>query len=65
MTIGQKIKQRREQLKLSKTELGKRLGVTRVQIYRIENGLRWKIKDLDKIQGIAKVLEMDYKDLLP
>lgn len=56
MNIGERIKQRRKELKMSADELGERLGKDRSTIYRYENG---EIENLplDVLEPIAKVLQ--------
>ena len=56
MNIGQRIKSRRKELKMSADELGKRLGKDRSTIYRYENG---DIENLpiDILEPIADALD--------
>lgn len=56
MNIGQKMKQRRKELKMSADELGARLGKDRSTIYRYENG---EIENLplDILEPIAVALQ--------
>lgn len=56
MNIGQKMKQRRKELKMSADELGARLGKDRSTIYRYENG---EIENLplDILEPIAAALQ--------
>jgi transcriptional regulator with XRE-family HTH domain len=56
MTIGQRIKQRRKELKISADELGKRLGKDRSTIFRYEKG---EIENLplDILEPIAEILQ--------
>ena len=63
MTIGERMKNRRKELKLSADELGARLGKNRSTIYRYENG---DIENLPfpMLEPIAKALEMDPRDLV-
>jgi transcriptional regulator with XRE-family HTH domain len=56
MTIGQRIKQRRKQLKMSADELGVLLGVNRSTIFRYESGFIEKLP-IDILEPIAKALE--------
>lgn len=55
MTIGQRIKQKRNEMKMSADELAKRLGKNRATVYRYENG---DIENLpiDILEPIAKAL---------
>ena len=55
MNIGDRIKSRRKQLKMSADELGKRLGKDRSTIYRYEKG-DIENMPLDILEPIAKVL---------
>ena len=63
MTIGQRMKARRKELKLSAEEVAARLGKDRSTIYRYENGF---IENLPfpMLEPIAKALEMDPMDLV-
>lgn len=56
MEIGQRIKKRRKEIKMSAEELGKRLGKDRSTIYRYEKG---EIENLplDILEPIAEALE--------
>ena len=56
MTIGQRIRQRRKELKISADELGKQLGKDRSTIFRYEKG---EIENLplDILEPIAKILQ--------
>ena len=56
MTIGQRIKQRRKELKMSADELAARLGKNRSTIFRYEKG---EIENLplDILEPIAKALQ--------
>jgi transcriptional regulator with XRE-family HTH domain len=56
MNIGQRIKERRKELKMSADELGKRLGKDRSTIYRYEKGDIENLP-LDILEPIAKALE--------
>lgn len=56
MNIGQRIKERRKELKISADELGKKLGKDRSTIYRYEKGDIENLP-LDILEPIAKVLE--------
>ena len=55
MKIGQRIKDRRKELKISAEELGKRLGKDRSTIYRYENGDIENLP-LDILEPIAEAL---------
>lgn len=56
MNIGQRIKQRRKELKISADELGKRLNKDRSTIFRYEKG---EIENLplDILEPIAEILQ--------
>lgn len=56
MNIGDRIKSRRKQLKMSADELGKRLGKDRSTIYRYEKGDIENLP-LDILEPIAKALD--------
>lgn len=55
MTIGDRIKEKREQLGVTQTELGKSCGVTKQTIYKYENNIVTNIP-LDKLNQIADYL---------
>ena len=63
MKIGQRIKERRKELKISADELGKRLGKDRSTIYRYENG-DIENMPLDILPDLAIALEMPEHQLL-
>ena len=63
MNIGQKMKARRKELKLSADELAARLGKDRSTIYRYENGDIENLP-LPMLEPIAKALEMKPQDLV-
>ena len=56
MNIGQRIKQRRKELKISADELGKRLGKDRSTIFRYEKGDIENLP-LDILEPIAEILQ--------
>jgi transcriptional regulator with XRE-family HTH domain len=56
MNVGQRIKQRRKELKVSADELGAALGKDRSTIYRYEKGDIEKLP-LDILEPIARVLQ--------
>lgn len=56
MNIGQRIKARRKELKLSAEELGQRLGKDRSTVYRYENGDIENLP-LPLLEPIAEALE--------
>lgn len=55
MTIGQRIKDRRERLGLGQTELADRVGISKQTLYKYENGIITNIPS-DKIEAISRVL---------
>lgn len=61
--IGLKIKYSREARKVSQTELGDKVGLTRSSIANIESG-RQKVQ-IDTLYCIAQTLEVEIQDLLP
>ena len=56
MTIGERIKQRRKELKMSADELGKKLGKDRSTVFRYENGDIEKLP-IDILEPVAKALK--------
>lgn len=70
MKIGQRIKERRKELKISADELGRRLGKDRSTIYRYENG-DIENMPLDILEPIAEALDttpqylMDWEEKKP
>jgi transcriptional regulator with XRE-family HTH domain len=56
MSIGERIKQKRKELRMSADELGRRLGKDRSTIYRYEKGDIEKLP-LDILEPIAKALQ--------
>jgi transcriptional regulator with XRE-family HTH domain len=56
MTVGQRIKERRKELRMSADELGRRLGKDRSTVFRYENGFIEKLP-LDILEPIAKALQ--------
>ena len=56
MTIGERIKYRRESMRLTQDYIAKKLGVAIQTIYKYENGIVTNIP-LDKIEKIATALE--------
>lgn len=63
MKIGQRIKERRKELKMSADELGRKLGKDRSTIYRYENG-DIENMPLDILPELANALEMTQQDLM-
>lgn len=63
MKIGQRIKERRKELKMSADELGRKLGKDRSTIYRYENG-DIENMSLDILPELAHALEMTQQDLM-
>lgn len=62
MSIGKRIKLRREELHLSQETLAERLSTTRQTIYNWENG--FSKPNSDNIQDLTKVLDCSYDYLL-
>ncbi|MBQ7660188.1 MAG: helix-turn-helix domain-containing protein [Alphaproteobacteria bacterium] len=56
------IKQKREEKKLSQSELGRLLGLSQQHVQRFENGYPVPIKHAPKL---AEILDIDIKELLP
>ena len=63
MTVGQRIKQRRKELKMSADELGSRLGVNRSTVFRYENGFIEKLP-IDILKPIAQALQTTPQHLM-
>lgn len=57
MTIGDRIKELRETNKLTQTELAEKIGTTKQNIYKYENGIITNIPS-DKIELIAKLFDV-------
>ncbi len=55
MEIGEKIKERRCEIGLSQTELGKRMGVTRSTVCKVEKGAEANLT-IDRIRAFADAL---------
>lgn len=55
MTIGQRIKARREELNIGQTELAKRIKVSKQLLYKYENNIVTNIPS-DRIEEIATAL---------
>lgn len=55
MKIGERIKQRREELGIGQTQLAERIGSSKQNLYKYENGIISNIPS-DKIEAIAKAL---------
>lgn len=56
--IGQRIKERREELNISALEIAEQTGLSKATIYRYENGEIKKIK-LPIIESIAQILKVN------
>lgn len=56
MTIGERIKQRRKELKITAVDLGKKLGLDRSTIFRYESGFIEKVP-VDVLKSIADALD--------
>lgn len=63
MNIGQRIKQRRKELKMSADELGDKLGKDRSTIYRYEKGDIENLP-LDILEPIAEILQTTPQSLM-
>ena len=63
MEIGEKIKELREELVLTQTELGKRMGVTRSTICKVEKGAEANLT-IDRIRAFADALGCSIYDLI-
>lgn len=60
--LGERIKSRRKELRITQKELGDKIGFTKSSISRIEHGSR--VVSIENINKIASVLEVDQKWLL-
>lgn len=56
MTLGDRIKNRRESLNMSQVDLANKIGVKKQTLYKYENNIITNIPS-DKIENICKVLE--------
>lgn len=56
MTIGERIKQRRDELGITQTSLADAVGTTKQNVYKYENGIITNIPS-DKIEALAKALQ--------
>jgi transcriptional regulator with XRE-family HTH domain len=63
MTIGQRIKRRRKELRMTADELGAQLGKDRSTIYRYENG-EIENMPLDVLEPIAQALQTTPQHLM-
>ncbi|MCM3006705.1 helix-turn-helix domain-containing protein [Priestia koreensis] len=61
--IGLKIRNYRDNKKMSQTDLGEKVGLTRSSVANIESG-RQKVQ-IDTLYNLAQILEVDIQDLLP
>lgn len=57
MTIGERIKALRESNKMTQTDLAERIGTTKQNLYKYENGIITNIPS-DKIEQIAKLFDV-------
>jgi repressor LexA len=57
MTIGERIKALRESYKMTQTDLAERIGTTKQNVYKYENGIITNIPS-DKIEQIAKLFDV-------
>lgn len=55
MTIGERIRERREALKINQTDLADKISVSKQTLYKYENGIVTNIPS-NKIEEIAKAL---------
>ena len=60
--LGAKIKKKREDTELSQTELGSKVQLTRMEIYRIEKGKN--PTSIIVLRRMAKVFKMKLSDLV-
>ena len=57
MTIGERIKKRREELQLTLDDIAKKLGVARQTVFKYENDIVKKIP-YDKVEQLSSVLKV-------
>ena len=57
MTIGDRIRKRREMVGISQTELAEKIGVSKQTLYKYESNIVTNIPS-DKIEFISKVLDV-------
>jgi|TARA_R110000824_G_scaffold36270_1_gene112896 transcriptional regulator with XRE-family HTH domain len=62
-TFGQIMKIAREAKGLSYRETGKRLNVQHVVVYEVETGKRLPFKRIDRLEAVARELELDIEVL--
>ena len=62
MTMGERIRARREYMQLTASELAERVGESKQTIYKYEKGIVTNIP-IEKLEAIAKVLDCDPADL--
>jgi len=63
MTVGERIKQKREEKGVSQVELADAINTTKQNIYKYENNIISNIPS-DKIEAIAKYLSVSPADLM-
>ena len=63
MEIGEKIKEKRCEIGISQTELGKRMGVTRSTVCKVEKGAEANLT-IDRIRTFADALGCSVYDLI-
>ena len=63
MTKAERIRILREDRGISQVELAERIGVSKQNMYKYENDIITNIPS-DKIESMAKVLNVSYEDLL-
>lgn len=56
-TVGDRIKERRELIKMSQVELAEKMGVSKQTLYKYENNVVTNIPS-DKIQIVAQILDI-------
>lgn len=62
MKTGERIRQQREYMQITASELAERVGESKQTIYKYENGIVENIP-LEKLEAIAKVLDCNPADL--
>ena len=61
--MGEKIRKRRIELKMTQAELAEKLGVSRVQVSYLETGAR-KVVKVGTLMAIASALDISIDELL-
>lgn len=60
--MGERVRKRRKELKMSQAELAKKAGISRVQVSNIERGIHKNIR-LTTIRALSSALELTVEEL--